>query len=77
MVTLCNQDKGMAMKSPLSPIFANIFIEESKQRAIASAVFSPNVCFWYVDDTFVISAGVMGKKNYVISENTSTTYPQL
>ncbi|KAG8281154.1 hypothetical protein J6590_064624 [Homalodisca vitripennis] len=32
-----SQDKGMAMGSPLSPIFTNIFMEEFERKALASA----------------------------------------
>lgn len=48
------QDEGMAMGSPLSPIFANIFMEEFEQRAIASAQFQPKVWLRYVDDVFAV-----------------------
>ena len=48
------QDVGMAMGSPLSPIFANIFMEEFEQKAINSATFKPEVWLRYVDDTFAI-----------------------
>lgn len=48
------QDEGMAMGSPLSPIFANIYMEEFEQKAIATAAFKPKVLLRYVDDTFAI-----------------------
>ncbi|KAG8249378.1 hypothetical protein J6590_019665 [Homalodisca vitripennis] len=37
------QDEGMAMGSPLSPIFANIFMEEFERKALASAQFKPKI----------------------------------
>ena len=48
------QDEGMAMGSPLSPIFANIFMEEFEQKALALAQFKPKIWWRYVDDTFVV-----------------------
>ncbi|XP_054257426.1 uncharacterized protein LOC128982489 [Macrosteles quadrilineatus] len=51
---LYRQDEGMAMGSPLSPIFANIFMEEFEQKALASARLKPKIWWRYVDDTFVV-----------------------
>ncbi|XP_054257628.1 uncharacterized protein LOC128982715 [Macrosteles quadrilineatus] len=51
---LYRQDEGMAMGSPLSPIFANIFMEEFEQKALASARLKPRIWWRYVDDTFVV-----------------------
>lgn len=48
------QDEGMPMGSPLSPVFANIFMEDFEQKAIASSTVKPEVWLRYVDDTFVI-----------------------
>ncbi|KAG8331709.1 hypothetical protein J6590_035668 [Homalodisca vitripennis] len=33
----------MAMGSPLSPIFANIYMEEFERKALASAQFKPKI----------------------------------
>jgi len=51
---LYRQDEGMAMGSPLSPIFANIFMEEFEQKALSSAELKPKIWWRYVDDTFVV-----------------------
>ncbi|KAG8280227.1 hypothetical protein J6590_086375 [Homalodisca vitripennis] len=42
----------MAIGSPLSPIFANICMEEFERKALASAQFKPKIWWRYVDDSF-------------------------
>lgn len=48
------QTDGVAMGSPLSPVVANLFMENFEDIALETAELKP-VCFYrYVNDTFVI-----------------------
>ena len=50
----CEQVQGTAMGSPISPLIANIFMEEFEVKALR---FTPTPSLWlqFVDDTFVIN----------------------
>ncbi|GJQ70462.1 hypothetical protein Trydic_g22875 [Trypoxylus dichotomus] len=48
------QTDGVAMDSPLSPVVANLFMEQFESLAIETAVDKPTVWWRYVEDTFVI-----------------------
>ncbi|XP_053989899.1 uncharacterized protein LOC128882340, partial [Hylaeus volcanicus] len=48
------QIEGASMGSPLSPLAAEVFMEDFEKRALASAKMKPTHWFRYVDDTFVI-----------------------
>ena len=45
---------GAAMGSPLSPIMANLFMEELEMKALSNITFSPRFYKRYVDDSFMI-----------------------
>lgn len=51
---LYKQIEGTAMGSPLSPLAAEIFMEDFEKRALSSADLKPRYWFRYVDDTFVV-----------------------
>ena len=48
------QTSGAAMGSPVSPVVANLFTEDSESKALASAKFHPRKWNRFVDDTCVI-----------------------
>ena len=48
------QVDGAAMGSPLSPVVANLYMENFEQCALKAFPLSPRVWIRYVDDTFVI-----------------------
>jgi hypothetical protein len=39
------------MGSPLSPVMANLFMEEFEKKALATATLKLGLCFRYLDDT--------------------------
>lgn len=60
------QIQGAPMGSPLSPIIANLFMEDFEIRALENAVHKPKLWLRYVDDTFVIwSHGVDKLKTFL------------
>ena len=48
------QTCGVAMGSPLSLVFANIFMEHFESRALSSSLFQPKLWKRFVDDTCVV-----------------------
>ena len=49
------QTQGAAMGSPISPLIANIFMEEFEVKALQSFPNPPSMWLRFVDDTFVIN----------------------
>ena len=49
------QTQGEAMGSPISPLIANIFMEEFEVKALQSSPNPPSMWLRFVDDTFVIN----------------------
>jgi hypothetical protein len=50
----CEQTNGVAMGSPLSPIIANLFMENFEERALQQVTHKPLCWFRHVDDTSII-----------------------
>ena len=58
------QTEGAAMGSPISPLVANIYMEEFEKQAISTSTTLPILWKRYVDDTFTI-----------IKENSKDSFP--
>ena len=52
--TFFEQVQGAAMGSPLSPIVANVFMEDLETRALETSPHKPRMWLRYVDDVFAI-----------------------
>ena len=48
------QNFGCAMGSPVSPIIANLFMEDYEEWALDDETLAPRIWFRYVDDTFTV-----------------------
>ena len=50
----CEQLQGAAMGSPISPIVANLYMEDFEIKAINTTEYPPRILKRYVDDTCVV-----------------------
>ncbi len=69
--TLYLQVNGLPMGGRLSPILANIFMEELEYRVLTTTLFLPRIFLRYVDDIFIIwdeSRGDMGQFLKLLNE---------
>ena len=48
------QTDGVAMDSPMSPVFAKFFMEDFEERALNQATHMPTCWYRYLDDIFAI-----------------------
>ena len=48
------QEEGLAMGSPLTPVLANVGIEYIKEIGLSSTSLKPSMWLRYVDDTFLL-----------------------
>ena len=55
------QVHGAAMDSPISPLIANMFMEEFEVKALSSCPHPPSLWLRFVDDTFVITKAEQSK----------------
>ena len=71
------QTQGAAMGSPISPLIANIFMEEFEVKALQSSPNPPSMWLRFVDDTFVTNrtrAQPTTSPTYKQSRPTHTVY---
>ena len=49
-----NKYKGLPWDPPLSPMVANLFMEDLKARALSSSPNPPRIWHRFMDDTFIV-----------------------
>ena len=64
------------MGSPLSPVMANLFVEEFEKKALATSTLKPGFWFRYVDDT--LSSWAHGLENlHRFLEHINSLHPSI
>ena len=70
------QTHGAPMGSPLSPVMANLFMEEFEKKALATSTLKPGFWFRYVDDT--LSSWAHGLENlHRFLEHINSLHPSI
>ena len=70
------QTRGAPMGSPLSPVRANLFMEEFEKKALATSTLNPGFWFRYVDDT--LSSWAHGLENlHRFLEHINSLHPSI
>ena len=78
--TICTnkykQVHGCAMGSSVSPVVANLCMEEIEESAISNSSLSPKIWKWYVDDSFCIigKEGVLALHDTLNSIDTDISF---
>ena len=70
------QTRGAPMGSPLSPVMANLFMEEFEKKALATSTLKSGFWFRYVDDT--LSSWAHGLENlHRFLEHINSLHPSI
>ena len=70
------QTHGAPMRSPLSPVMANLYMEEFEKKALATSTLKPGFWFRYVDDT--LSSWAHGLENlHRFLEHINSLHPSI
>ena len=68
------QVQGAAMGSPISPLIANLLMEEFEVKVLSTCPYPPSLWLRFVDDTFVITKG---EHNQTLLQHISSQDPHI